>query len=158
MRNTGKQSQRNVKADAAHCILGCFVKSFYFVWCESVCSCQECSGEAVAVAWCLVGVAKVAVRIAIGRRVVGNVNVMSTSECRPIVWVKVYGVSIWISPIQGQFDRCPSWLVHQWKQKRFWVFWVVLIPAIVTRSWERKEKELNVNSNIVLVLTAKPPV
>ena len=69
MRNTGKQSQRNVKADAAHCILGCFVKSFYFVWCEAVRSCQECLGEGAAVvvsAWWAVSVAKVAVRIAIG--------------------------------------------------------------------------------------------
>ena len=148
MRNTGKQSQRNVKADAAHCILGCFVKSFYFVWCESVCSCQECPvGD--------VGVAKVAVRIAIGRRVVGNVKVKSSSECRALVWLKVYGVSIWISSFQGQFDRCPSWLVHQWKQKRFWV---VFKQAIGTRSWGRKEKELSANSNIVLVLTAKPSI
>ena len=91
MRNTGKQSQRNVKADAAHCILGCFVKGFYFVWCEIVCSCQECSGEgavgAVPARWA-VSPAKVAVRIAIGRRVVGNVNVISTSECRPMVLLK----------------------------------------------------------------------
>ena len=98
MRNTGKQPQRNVKADAAHYILGCFVKRFYFVWCEVLCSCQECSGEPVVVAvpavrWA-VGVAKVAVRMAIGRRVVGNVNVTSTSECRPPVSVKVHGVSI----------------------------------------------------------------
>ena len=90
MRNTGKQSEQNVKADAAHCILGCFVKSFYFVWCEVVCSCQECSGEVVAVPstrWAI-GVAKVAVRVAIGRRVVGNGNVMSFSECRSIVTAK----------------------------------------------------------------------
>ena len=92
MRNTGKQLQRNVKTDAAHCILGCFVKSFYFVWCESVCSRQECSGEGAAVAvssrWA-VSMAKVVVRIAIGRRVVGNVNVKSSSECRPIGSMKV---------------------------------------------------------------------
>ena len=92
MRNTGKQPQRNVKTDAAHCILGCFVKSFYFVWCESVCSRQECSGEGAAVAvssrWA-VSIAKVAVRIAIERRVVGNGNVMSSSECRPIGSMKV---------------------------------------------------------------------
>ena len=159
MRNTGKQSQRNDKADAVHCILGCFVKSFYFVWCEVGWSCQEWFGEGAAVAvsarWAVSG-AKVAVRIAIGRRVVGNVNVKSFSECRPIGKTKVYGPSVkTISPCLRQFDRCPSWLVHQWKQKRFWVG---LIPAIVPGDWERKEKEVSANSNIALVLTAKPPV
>ena len=145
MRNTGKQAQRNVKADAAHCILGCFVKSFYFVWCEVAWSCQECSGEGAAEAvparWA-VSIAEVAVRTAIGRRVVGNVNVISTSECRPLVSVNVYGFfEISIFPGLRQFDRCPSWLVHQWKQKRFWI---VLIPAIATVrvGWERKEKEV----------------
>ena len=159
MRNTGKQPQRNVKTDAAHCILGCFVKSFYFVWCEVVWSCQECSGEGAAVAvssrWA-VSMAKVAVRIAIGRRVVGNVNVKSSSECRPIVIVSVYGTFVKsIFPGLRQFDRCPSWLVHQWKQKRFWI---VLIRAIVTLGWERKEKEVSANSDIVVVLTAKPSI
>ena len=50
-------------------LLVCFVKSFYFVWCELVSSGQECSGEGAAVAvparWA-VSIAKVAVRIAIG--------------------------------------------------------------------------------------------
>ena len=50
--------------------LVCFVKCFYFVWCEvKVCSCQECSGECAAVAvpaWWAVSMAKVALRIAIG--------------------------------------------------------------------------------------------
>ena len=150
MRNTGKQSQRNVKADAAHCILGCFVKSFYFVWSEGGWSCQECSGEGAAVAvsarWA-VSVAKVAVIRA---------HVISSSECRPIGFATVYGTSvIAISPCLRQFDRCPSWLVHQWEQKRFIV---VSIPAIVTVGWERKEKEVSANSNIALVLTAKPPI
>ena len=67
MRDTGKQTQRNAKDDEAHCMhLGCFVKSFYFVWCEVVCSCQECLGEgavqAVSARWA-VSIAKVAVRI-----------------------------------------------------------------------------------------------
>ena len=149
MRNTGKQPQRNVKADAAHCILSCFVKSFYFVCCEVGWSCQEWFGEGAAVAvsarWA-VSVAKVAVR----RR-----HVRTSSECRPIQSVTEYGISLKsISPCLRQFDRCPSWLVHQWKQKRFWV---VLIPAIVP-VWERKEKEVSANSNIALVLTAKPPI
>ena len=150
MRNTGKQPQRNVKADAAHCILGCFVKSFYFVWSEVGWSCQEWFGEGAAVAvsaWWAVSVAKVAVR----RR-----HVTSSSECRPIILVTVYGISVKsIFPCLRQFDRCPSWLVHQWEQKRFWV---VSIPAIVTVGWERKEKEVSANSNIALVLTAKPPI
>ena len=160
MRNTGKQTQRNAKDDEAHCVhLGCFVKRFYFVWCEVVCSCQECLGEgavkAVPARW-TVSMAKVAVRIAPGWRVVGNVNVISSSECRPIVWGNVYGIIAgWtISPCLRQFDRCPSWLVHQWKQERFWV---VLIPSIVTGGWEKKEKEVSANSEIVLALTAKPP-
>ena len=160
MRNTGKQPQRNVKTDAAHCILGCFVKSFYFVWCEVAWSCQECLGEGAAVAvsaWWAVSVAKVAVaRISVGWRVVGNVNVMSFSECRPTVHVRVYGTFVKsIFPGLRQFDRCPSWLVHQWKQKRFWI---VLIRAIVTVGWERKEREVSANSDIVVVLTAKPSI
>ena len=63
----------------------CFVKSFYFVRCEPVSSCQECLGECAAVAvtarW-TVGPAKVAVSIAIGWCVVVNANVISASECR----------------------------------------------------------------------------
>ena len=163
MRNTGKQAPpAKCQGWCSSLHFGCFVKSFYFVWCEPVSSCQECSGEGAAVAvparWA-VSIAKLAVRIAIGRRVVGNVNVESTSECRPVVRGNVYGVSIWISPCQGQFGRCPSRLVHQWKQKRFWVSWVVFkTMGIAFRTWERKEKELSANSNIVLVLTAKPPV
>ena len=139
---------------------GCFVKSLYFVWCETGCSSQECLGEGAAVAvsarWA-VSVAKVAVRMSIGWRVVVNGNVPSSSEWRPIVrWVKWYGSPVWtIYPCLRQFDRCPSWLVHQWKQERFWV---VLIPGIQTDGWERKEKEVSDNSDIVLVLTAKPPI
>ena len=49
--------------------LVCFVKSFYFVWCEVIsCSCQECLGEgagkAVPARWA-VSPAKVTVRIGI---------------------------------------------------------------------------------------------
>ena len=161
MRNTGKQAPpAKCQGWCSSLHFGCFVKNFYFVWCELVSSCQECLGEGAAVAvparWA-VSIAKVAVRIAIGRRVVGNVNVKSFSECRPIGKTKVYGPSVkTISPCLRQFDRCPSWLVHQWKQKRFWV---VLIPAIVTGGWERKEKEvISANSNIALVLTANPPI
>ena len=67
--------------------LDCFVKCFYFVWLEVVCSCHECLGESAAVAvssrWA-VSIAKVAVRIGIGWGVVGQANVISSSECRAI--------------------------------------------------------------------------
>ena len=118
--------------------LVCFVKCFYFVWCEvKVCSCQECSGECAAVAvpaWWAVSMAKVALRIAIGWRVVGNVNVMSSSEYRPMRWVRVYRIwSSWtIFPCLRQFNRCPSWSVHQWKQKCFGVV-LVLTAGIYQR-------------------------
>ena len=117
---------------------GCFVKCFYFVWSEIVWSCQERLGEGGAVAvssrWA-VGMAKVAVRIGIWWGVVGNVNVMSISKCRPIRWPAVYGIcSSWtVFPSLRQFNRCPSWLVYQWKQKGFWV---VLVPT----SWIYEEK------------------
>ena len=159
MRNTGKQAPpAKCQSWCSSLHFGCFVKSFYFVWCELVSSCQECLGEgagAVPSRWA-VSMAKVAVRIAIGRRVVGNVNVKSSSECRPIVIVSAYGTFVKsIFPGLRQFDRCPSWLVHQWKQKRFWI---VLIRVIVTLGWERKEKEVSANSDIVVVLTAKPSI
>ena len=160
MRNTGKQAPpAKCQGWCSSLHFGCFVKNFYFVWCELVSSCQECLGEGAAVAvparWA-VSIAKVAVRIAIGRRVVGNVNVTSTSEWRPTVIGRAYGTFvISIFPGLRQFDRCPSWLVHQWKQKRFWI---VLIRAIVTVGWERKEKEISANSDIVLRLTAKPSI
>ena len=160
MRNTGKQAPpAKCQGWCSSLHFGCFVKNFYFVWCEAVSSCQECLGEGASVAvrarWA-VSMAKVAVRIAIGRRVVGNENVTSISEYRPKVIFRVYGTFvISIFPGLRQFDRCPSWLVHQWEQKRFWV---VLIPAIVTGGWERKEKEVSANSDIVVVLTAKPSI
>ena len=100
--------------------LGCFVECFYFVWCEAVCSCQECSGEGGAVPvsprWA-VSPAKVASRMAIGWGVVVNVKVMSSSEYRAIWGVKIYGIcSAWtVFPCLRQFNRCPSWLVYQWK-------------------------------------------
>ena len=143
MRNTGKQAPpAKCQSWCSSLHFGCFVKSFYFVWCEAESSCQECLGEVAVVAvparWA-VSIAKVAKRIAIGRRVVGNVNVISTSKCRPIVIVRVYGMFfISIFPGLRQFDRCPSWLVHQWKQKRFWI---VSRSGIVTLGWERKEKK-----------------
>ena len=160
MRNTGKQAPpAKCQGWCSSLHFGCFVKNFYFVWCEAVSSCQECLGEGASVAvparWA-VSMAKVAVRKAIGWCVAGNENVISSSEHRPIVIFRAYRTKRW-SIFSGlrQFDRCPSWLVHQWEQKRFWV---VLIPAIVTGGWERKEKEVSANSDIVVVLTAKPSI
>ena len=72
-------------------LLICFVKSFYFVWCEVISSYQECTGKGAAMAvparWG-VSVAKVAVGSAIGWRVVGNVSVTSSSEWRPIQYME----------------------------------------------------------------------
>ena len=48
-------------------ILGCFVKRFYFVWCEIIritLPMQECVAEAVSIvvpAWCAVSMTKVGV-------------------------------------------------------------------------------------------------
>ena len=124
---------------------GCFVKCFYFVWSEIVWSCQERLGEGGAVAvssrWA-VGMAKVAVRIGIWWGVVGNVNVMSISKCRPIRWPAVYGIcSSWtVFPSLRQFNRCPSWLVYQWKQKGFWV---VLVPTSGIYEEKRNWKQVS---------------
>ena len=95
--------------------------------------------------------AKVAFRIAIGWRVAGNPYVMSSSEYRPIQWARVYGISSsWaIFPCLRQFNRCPSWFVHQWKQK---CFGVVLPPT--AGSYQRKiVKKLLKIVKIVLMLT-----
>ena len=50
----------------------------------------EFAAVAVPARWA-VSMAKVAERIAIGRRVAINDNVISTSECRPIAIVRAYG-------------------------------------------------------------------
>ena len=120
--------------------LVCFVKSFYFVWCEVESSGQECCGEGAAVAvparWA-VSMTKVGVRIAIGWCVVVNVNITSSSEGRSIPWATVYWTSLWtIFPCLRQFNRCPSWFVHQWKQK---CFGVVLVPT--AGSYQREIKD-----------------
>ena len=68
-----------------------FVQCFYFVWLEVVCSCQECFGESAVEAVSsrrVVSMAKSAVRIVICWGVVGQVNVISSSECRAIPGIK----------------------------------------------------------------------
>ena len=132
------------------------VKGFYFVWSEVVSSCQECLGEGAAVAvparW-TVSMAKVAVWIAIGWRGVGNINVISSAECRSIRWNKTYGIcsSGTISSCLRQFNRCPSWLVHQWKQKGFGVV-LILTAGIYQR--EKKWKTA-VTRDAILILTCE---
>ena len=93
-----------------------FVKGFNFVWCEVGCSCQECVAAVAVSARQAVSMAKSAVRLPIGWCVVWYVNVMS-SECRPIWWVNIYGIclTITIASSLRQFNRRPSWFVHQWK-------------------------------------------
>ena len=103
--------------------LGCFVKCFHFVWCKIIItsSCQKCLGEGASVVvparW-TVSIAKVGLGIATGWRVVGNVNVMASSEYRSIRRAVVYGISgRTILPCLRQFHRCPSWLVNQREKK-----------------------------------------
>ena len=111
----------NIRADVVHFTwLSWFVKGFNCVWCELVSSCQECSckaaGETVS-AWWAVSMAKVAIRIAIGWCVAFYVNVVSSSECGPLWGHKVHGICFvsTILPCLKQFNRRPSWFVHQWK-------------------------------------------
>ena len=123
--------------------LVCFVKSFYFVWCELISSCKECVGESAVIAvparWS-VSNAKVAARQYIGWRVIVNEKVISSSECRSIRWGTVaYWMSPWtIFSCLKQFNRCPSWFVHQGKQK---CFGVVLVPS--AGSYQRTIKDGN---------------
>ena len=99
-----------------------------------------------------VSMAKPCEKIVIVWRVVGNVNVKSSSKCRPRVWVRVYGISVWtISPCLRQFDRCPSWLVHQWTQERFWV---VLIPAIKVPYYKKFSRHFNL-ANFAIFLKSR---
>ena len=103
--------------------LGCFVKCFHFVWWKMIItsSCQKCLGEGASVVvparW-VVSIAKVGNGIATVWRVVGNVNVMASSEYRSIRRAVVYGISaITTLPWLRQFHRCPSWLVNQREKK-----------------------------------------
>ena len=100
-----------------------------------------------------VSMAKVAVWIAIGWRGVGNINVISSTECRSIRWNKTYGIcsSGTISSCLRQFNRRPSWLVHQWKQKGFGVV-LILIAGLYQK--EKKWKTAVTSDAIpILILT-----
>ena len=82
---------------------------------------QECIGEGALIAvptWCAVGMAKVSIGTATGRRVVGNVNVMASTESRSIIGAVVNGISVrTILPCLRQFHRRPSWLVNKRENK-----------------------------------------
>ena len=103
--------------------LGCFVKCFHFVWCKMIItsSCQKCLGEGASVVvpyWWAVSMAKVGIGIAIGWRIVGNVNVPASSERRSIRRAVVYGISVrTILPCLRHFHRRPSRLVNQREKK-----------------------------------------
>ena len=119
--------------------LGCFVKCFYFVWSKLISACQKSLGEGASIAvptWCAVLPAKVSMGTATGWRVVGNVNVMASTEGRSIRRAVVYWIAvITILPCLRQFHRCPSWFVHQREKK---CLGIIIIPAAVT-CWENKK-------------------
>ena len=119
--------------------LACFVKCFYLVWCKIIgitLTVQECIGEAASISvptWCTVSIARGSIGTATGWRVVGNVNVMGSTESRSIRRTVIYGISvITILPCLRQFHRCPSWLVNKRENK---CLWIISILAAVT-CWE----------------------
>ena len=112
--------------------LGCFVKCFYFIWSKIIItsSCQKCLGEGASIVvpvWWAVRITKVGTGTATRWRIVGNVNVMASSESRSIRRAAVYGISVrTILPCLRQFHRCPSWLVYQREKK---CLGIISIPA-----------------------------
>ena len=126
--------------------LGCFVKCFYFIWSKTIItsSCQKCPGEG---AWVViparwaVSIAKVGMGTASGWRVVGNVNVMASTESRSKRRAVVYGVEtvVIIRPCLRQFHRRPSWLVYQREKK---CLGIISILAAVTCWGNNKWKGL----------------
>ena len=128
--------------------LGCFVKCFYFVWNKSISACQKCHGKGVSKAvptWCAVSIAKVRRGTATGWRVVGNVNVMASTENRSIRRAGVYWIAVrTILPCLRQFHRCPSWLVHQREKE---CLGIIMILAAVT-CWENKKMKKMTNAQI----------
>ena len=121
--------------------LRCFVKCFYFIWSKMIItsSCQKCLGEGASIAvpsrWA-VSIAKVGIGIATGWRVVGNVNVMASSESRSTIRAVVYGISVrTMLPCLRQFHRCPSWLVNQREKKCLGIISVLAAGTC----WENKK-------------------
>ena len=123
---------------------GCFVKCFYFIWSKMIItsSCQKCLGEGASIAvparWA-VSIAKVGMGMATGWRVVGNVNVMASSESRSIRRVVVYGISVrTMLPCLRQFHRCPSWLVNQREKKCLGIISVLVAGTCSeNKKWKR---------------------
>ena len=121
--------------------LGCFVKCFYFVWSKIISACQKCLGEGASIAiptWWAVSIAKGSIGIATGWRVVGNVNVMASTENRSMRRAGEYRIAvISISPAcLRQFHRCPSWFVHQREKECLGI--ISIVRAAVT-CWENKK-------------------
>ena len=121
--------------------LGCLVKCFYFVWSKLISACQKCPGKGASKAVptrCAVSVTKVSIGIATGWRVVGNDNVMASSECRSTIRAGVYGVSViscTICSCLRQFHGRPSWLVNQREKE---CLGIISILATGT-CWENKK-------------------
>ena len=122
-------------------LLGCFVKCFYFIWSKMIItsSCQKCPGVGASIAvparWA-VSMAKVDSGTATGWRVVGNVNVMASSENRSMRRAVVYGTSArTMLPCLRQFHRCPSWLVNQREKKCLGIISVLAAGTF----WENKK-------------------
>ena len=127
-------------------LLGCFVKCFYFVWSKiiiSTSSCQKCVGEGVSIVvparWAVI-MAKVGIGIATRWRVVGNVNVIASSESRSIRRAVVYGISVrTILPCLRQFHRRPSLLVNQREKE---CLGIVSVLAAAGTCWENKKRKM----------------
>ena len=121
--------------------LGCFVKCFYFVWSKLISACQKCPGGGASIAvptWCAIGMAKVSMRISTGWRIVGNVNVMASSENRSFRRAVVYGISeITMLPSLRQFHRRPSWLVYQRENECLGI--ISISVAHVVTCWENNK-------------------
>ena len=124
--------------------LGCFVKCFYFVWCKIITtpSCQKCVGESASIVvptWWAISITKISGWIAVRWRIVGNVNVMASTESRSTRRALVYGMSVRTIPPHGlrQFHRCPSWLVNQREKECLGISSIV---AAVT-SWRNNKKK-----------------
>ena len=122
--------------------LGCLVKCFYFVWSKLISACQKCLGKGASIAVptrCTVSITKVSIGIATGWRVVGNVNVMASSEYRSIRRAVVYGISVrTILPCLRQFHRCPSWLVYQREKKCLGII-LIRVAIVVVTCWENRK-------------------
>ena len=123
--------------------LGCFVKCFYFIWSKIIItsSCQKCPGEGASIVvpvWWAVRITKVGTGTATRWRIVDNVNVMASSESRPIMRAAVYGISVrTILPCLRQFHRCPSWLVNQREKK---CLGIISVPgATAGTCWENNK-------------------